>query len=267
MRKLNFPNFITTDQRILLSDWPPLAESIMLHSLPLKAQIENQIGSQLMLGQVLTDQQIFEAIQGPYSGLYKPVILAFSTLARMRTMLHIKKEDSLNDNMKDTQKAAFPNNKQLEQVTLDDINRYREALEECLANHTQQWNGQCFLWQMQLIGELRHAELDINDHEIEVFNAAEPLSDLFDRFKALSITPPKHTLPLNFSSYFQLKSYLLIVSALSRQHLPHDEKNIASFMKALKKSFSTIKKESDAIAAQQAQTIQAAIKFIQPASY
>lgn len=256
-----FPIFLTTDQRVLLSDWPPLAELILKHSTPLKAGgYQPDAASK---NSVLSERAIFDAYQGPYHAFFKQIITAYAELARLRMALHIHNDDNLKENLTRPEAAAWPiEEKKIKDLSMDTLNVCRDALESCLIDHSQQWEGQLFLWQMQITGGLREAGLDINSHENNEFSAPEPLSELLERFMGLRITPPKFTEPLGFAQYFKLKAHLLVVSTLSRQHLPHESKDIEKFMKVLKKPLATIEKESQSIATQQQQAVDQAIAII-----
>lgn len=255
-----FPIFLTTDQRVLLSDWPPLAELILKHSTPLK--VGGYQSDTSPKHTVLSERAIFDAYQGPYHALFKPIIDAYAQLARIRMSLHINSDDNLKENLTRSDTTWAIDQKKLKDLSMDVINSCRDTLESRLTDHNQQWEGQLFLWQMQVTGALREAGLDINSHEGDEFSAPEPLSELLERFMSLAITPPKFTEPLGFAQYFKLKAYLLVVNALSRQHLPHDTKDIEKFMKALKKPLATIEKESQAIATQQQQAIDDVIAMV-----
>lgn len=244
MTDKSFPTFMTTDQRVLLSDWPPLAKLITKHSTPLKAGGYNP---EAQTAQVLSELAIFDAYQGPYHHLFKQIISAYSTLARVRMAIQINNDDNLKENLTYPDTTWPINEKAISDLTIDNINRCRDELEDCLSDHNQQWEGQLFLWQMQITGALRDAGIDINSYENDEFSAPEPLSELLERFVSLNVTPPTFTEPLGFAQYFKLKAFLLIMGSLSRQHLPHEPKDIDNYMKAIKKQLQAIEKESKQI--------------------
>lgn len=260
MTDKKFPLFMTTDQRVLLSDWPPLARLLEKHSAPLKAG--GYQGNEEGRAEVLSEKAIYDAYQGPYHFLFEQIINAYVELARLRMAIHINHDDNLTENLTHPDTTWPINKNRIKNLSMDDINHCRDELETCLNDHNQQWEGQLFLWQMQITSALRDAGLDINNYENEEFSVPEPLSELLERFTSLNITPPVFTEPLGFAQYFKLKAYLMILGALSRQHLPHETKDIEKFMKELKKPLSTIEKESQSIAAQQQQALARVVAII-----
>ena len=249
-----FPNLITNYQKVLLSDWPVMAKIIFKHSSLLREGGYKEEEFNASATNVLTDKQIYDAITGPYSNFFLKKIHAFTIVSRLRMALHIKKEDSFNDNISALAKTKL-DPKYLDKFSSDDIAKIQENFNELVLRHNQQWEGQLFFWQISITSALKTAGLAITELESDEFVSAEPLSELLDRYDGLNITPIKIAQPLTFSDYFRLKSYLTILSALSRQHLPHGEKDIDHYMKALKKPLTDIHKaEKELIQQQEAET-------------
>ena len=150
-----FPNFITTDQRVLLSDWQTMAKLLFKHSSLLKHGGYNEQEFNDDPTNVLTDQQISDSLQGPYSAFFLSHINAFSHLARWRMAAHIEKEDSLNDNLDSLDKKLKIDPKKIEALGDNGIKELEEHLNELVDNHCQQWEGQLFFWQMSITGALK----------------------------------------------------------------------------------------------------------------
>ena len=239
-----FPDFITTDQRIIVSEWTALSKLIAKHSLLRDQQVKQNQSDTIDLNTILTDQQIFDAIQGAYHPLFKIYIPVATMIAFHRTHAQIDKEDNLKENL-----AYLAAGHTV--VSMDAINHCRDQLNDAIVRHNQQWEGQLFLWQMQLTGALRDSGLQISEHELDEFSAPDSLSQVNTDFLSLNIDPPTYTLPLGFHQYFRLKCYLLVIHALSRQHQPHGAREISAYMKYVKKPLATIESESKKIALEQ----------------
>lgn len=238
----HFPDFINTYQRVLLSDWQTMAKLIFKHSALLKhgGYKEQEFNDDPT--NVLTEGQITDALQGPYSAFFLMHIKSFSQLAQWRMAAHIDKEDSLKDNLHSLDPELKINPKKLEALGENGIKELEEEFNELVENHCQQWEGQLFFWQMSITGALRSEGLDLAEIESDDFAAPEPVSELREHYQSLNLEPMKVSYPLSFADYFRLKVYLLIHSALSRQHLPHDDKAIQKHVKALKRPLHEIEK-------------------------
>ncbi len=238
-----FPEFITTYQRVLISDWPIMAKLIFKHSHPLKEGGYKEANFKNNATNVLSERQIQDALQGPYSAFFLSQLKAFSIIARLTMVVKINKEDALKDNYTSLHPEFKIDPKKIENFQSTEVTHIREAFDELTNNQCQQWEGKLFFWQMSVTGALKINGVNISEMELDEFNAPEPLSELLARYDNVNITPPKVTYPLNFTDYFHLKAYLTVLSALSRQHLPHGEKEIEKHMKALKKPLKDIEKE------------------------
>lgn len=251
-----FPNMITTYQKVLLSDWSTMAKIIFKHSSLLREGGYKEELFDASPTNVLSNKQIHDSLTGPYSTFFLRNIHAFTIIARLRMALQIAKEDVFNDNISAIAKTKLEP-KHLDKVSSDDMSNMQEAFNELVIKHNQQWEGQLFFWQISITSALKNAGLMITELESDEFVSAEPLSELLARYDGVNITPIKASYPLTFSDYFRLKAYLTILSALSRQQLPHTEKDIEHYMKALKKPLADVHKaEKELNQQQEAETLE-----------
>lgn len=75
----------------------------------------------------------------------------------------------------------------------------------------------------------------LNEDEVTELLRVDSWDEIVKRFKQLNVDWPKHIDKKNpsYSAYFELKSFLAIRSALSRNFLPHDNDNVTKHMKQL----------------------------------
>jgi hypothetical protein len=259
-----FPEFISTYQRVLISDWPTMAKLIFKHSCLLKEGGYKEQNFNEDPTNVLSDQQLLDAVQGPYSAFFLSKIKAFSIIARLRMARHIDNEDSLKDNLNPLDKNLELDAKKLADFPKEEVTKIQDAFDELVTDHCQQWEGQLFFWQMSVTGALKSDGLGITEMESDEFASPEPISELLARYDGVNIKPPKVNYPLSFADYFRLKAYLTILSVLSRQHQPHGEKEIEQHMKALKKPLNEIEKqEKDLLKTQESQVAE----LLQPINF
>ena len=68
---------------------------------------------------------------------------------------------------------------------------------------------------------------------------------------------------MNFAEYLKLKTFLLLYSALSRQHIPHTQTDLTAAIKPLKSLFSQIQQQDKELNQQQASQYEAIIQPLQ----
>jgi hypothetical protein len=259
-----FPEFINTYQRVLISDYPTIAKLLYKHSCFLKDGGYNEEEFNADPTNVLSEKQIQDAIQGPYSAFFLSKIQVFTIIARLRMAAHIEKEDSLKDNLTTLEKDFEIDPKKLEDFPSDEVTKLQEQFDELVTSQYQQWEGQLFFWQMSLTGAMRESGVAVTEMEADEFAAAEPITEILDHYKDLNLEPPKVSYPLSFADYFRLKAYIAIHSALSRMMQPHTPKDIEKHMKALKKTLQEVEqKEKELAAAQNAETDE----FLKPLAF
>lgn len=263
----DFPNFISTDQKVLLSDWTVLAKLIFKHASLLKDGGYTEEDFDNSPTKVLSDRQFDDALRGPYSAFFRGKIRAFAIICRLRMAAHTHKQDSIKDNLQSLRPKLQLQSDVSERFGNDELKPYQETLDGLVSHHNQQWEGQLFFWQSSIISGLNEAKLGINDHESDEFNIAEPLSEIFERYQNYNIDLPKVTFPLSFHDYLLLKAKLLILSALSRQHQPHEEKQIQAFITAIKKPLAEIKQAEEALIKTQDKETKEALKDLQFAAF
>lgn len=262
-----FPNFISTYQRVLLSDWKTICKLITKHSTPLKAGGYQEESFNQSPIHVLSDLQLKDALEGPYGYSLTQGIGAYTTVLRVRMATHIQTEDNLKDNFTPLNPDMALDTKAIEKIPADEIIKIQENLGAVINDNNQQIEGQLFFWQMEISNALREAGLTFSELETEEMNAPEPLSELLDRYQAMSITPPKIKIPVDFANYLTLKAYLMILGSLSRQQLSHTPKDIEKFIKALKKPLNNIAKSEGEMRHKQAVALDAAVKDIKFAKF
>ena len=147
----------------------------------------------------------------------------------------------------------------LKNTTLADLTKIQQALDQLTTEHEQAWETHRQQWTQQMLQRLNEQGLSLSEIEVKEFTDLEPISELLDRFVALNIDLPKtKKSDMNFSKYLTLKADITIQSALSRQHMPHDQSDIQKVLGKLKSDFTAIaKQETQILADQKTETDQA----------
>lgn len=259
----NHDNIISTYARTLLSDWPVLASLIVKHSTPVKQVMQQSESDISSSPDILTEQQIREALNGPYQNFFKDKFKAYATIMRLQTELNIQKEESLKEGLEPaaagaTGEATKIPPQLLAKTTLQDLQNLQRQLDELTLEHNQQWEESLEGWSYAIINHLTSSGMPLSDFEITEILDKEPISELMARTIELKIELVKYkTDEMNFERYLAIKAQIAIQNGLSRQHKPHGPHEIKHILKNLKSDFASIhREEKNLFAEQQAATEQ-----------
>jgi hypothetical protein len=238
--------FFSTYARTLISDWPLVKAWIKKHAVSsLKEQHAQSDGS---APDLLTEDQLYEIIRGPYQELIIHTYSAYAKIVYARQQHKMFNDDTFKDFSK-TNKPTFTE-KQSKQIAALDFKNMQEKLTELFQQHTDQWELIISQWKEEIVKQLQIHSL--TDMEIREFHAFDPLGELINRFKDLNLGMPKlKNNQMNFADFLTLKSYLTVHSALSRQHAPNTMADIQTALKPLKPLFDQIRKQEQQLHEQQ----------------
>lgn len=255
------PLFFTTYARTLISDWQPVKRWIQEHTVStLKEQHQQQ--SSESTPELISEPQLDEITSGPYHTFLKNTYKAYAKLVYSRQQYRMFSDDTFKDF------AATHTNKltDKEMDTLSNFNfsELQKELTALFKDCCEAWNTVIRQWQQAIIQPLMQHQL--TEREIEEFIAFDPLSEILNRFNDLNLDTPKYKQnSMNFSEYLKLKTFLLLYSALSRQHIPHTQTDLTAAVKPLKSLFSQIQQQDKELNQQQAgqyETIIQPLRFI-----
>lgn len=255
---------LLTYAKITLSDFKVLANLISEHSKLVKetARETEEEESDDSAHRILSDREILDALNGPLQKFFKDKLIAYSTIARVRLELTISKEELFKEYREQPQEFKL-NKKYLENITLSDISDIQNKLDQLCEEHYEKWQEKLAQWQQAILKKLDEKNITLSIIEIQEFQGKEPLSELLDRFTDLKIELPKtKKREMNYSDYLKYKTDIAILSALSRQHLPHEEKEINKILKSLKSVFDSITQEVNQLIKSQEKETQKMIENI-----
>ncbi|MCB1827135.1 MAG: hypothetical protein KDH94_01835 [Coxiellaceae bacterium] len=261
MSKNDITAFISTHARISLSDWTVLAKLITDHAKLIKEKNQSAADTEeSTLPNILSRREIEDALNGPLQAFFKLAITAYSTLARVQVNLNMLEDDTLKEKRAKLADEDKVPDKILKNTSLADITKIRRALDELVTQQAELWQSSRQQWEHQLLQHLNEQGLSLSEIEVKEFTDPEPISELLDRFTALNIDLPKTSKDdMNFSKYLTLKADIAIQSALSRQHLPHEQSNIQKVLSKIKSDFNAINKQEVNMLAEQKAAINAAV--------
>lgn len=198
--------------------------------------------------QLVTDQQLADALNGPLQFFFKTKLSAFATIAKVRLMLTMSNEDVFKENQ-----LAYTES-ELQSISTNTLDSLQKSLVEQTKNHHQQWQEAFRHWKKNLLINLTAHDLALTELEINSFQEQETLSALLNRFIDLHLEYEKPE-QYDASNYLRLKTQLIIHSSLSRRHEPHEAHEIHQFFKKLKKDFKMINEEAkELVRRQEAET-------------
>lgn len=253
-------HFFGTHARIILSDWPALAQLLIRYSTPVKVSIKKDKTTAPPSKAILTKAQIDEALISPFHTFLKPHINAAATLYRYKLELAVQEDEALKEQLPklDDEQALPPET--LEKISVNHSEKIQTGLNTLLGEQNQQWNEALLMWKEMLVTALEKNGVSLSDLEYKELQNQETTTELLDRFVELNIDLPKtRKSKMTFHKYLTLKIDLSIQSALSRTQKPHAQSDIQKILKKIKTPLEMIRKQEIQIAAQQKQAVEVLI--------
>lgn len=248
MTRKNDEKIIGTHARITLSDWHVLAKLIAKHGALIKDRPQQEGAETESTPSVLSQREIDDAFNGPLQHFFKQASTTYAAIARVRIHLNMREDEAFKDKRADIPEEDKVPENILEQASISDLNKIQNELDDLMLAQSEHWEQCLEAWNNHLLQRLSDIGLSLSDIEIKEFYDPEPISELSDRFVSLNIPLPKmRKSEMNFSTYLTLKSDIAIQSALSRQHLPHQQSDIQKLLKQLKTDFNDIRQQEQEI--------------------
>lgn len=237
-------HFISTYTKSLLSDWAVPATMLREETARLKDIIQSEESKpDPLLSSQLNEQQINDALNGPFQHFFKAHLHAYAMIAKVESALTITKEEFFkeSEHIIDTIYGLSP--AFLEKIDLSTLKQLREKCDVLTKQNHVTWKTHIQQWSESLLTEFKKNNFLLSDLEIQDFGVNETVSELHDRFLNLNLNPPTLSkTAFDFQQYFTLKSALAIQSALARMQQSHTEKEIDSQLKKLQAIFKAISK-------------------------
>lgn len=246
-------HFISTYTKSLLSDWSVPAGILQEETARMKDII--QLGESKpdpLLASQLNDQQINDALNGPFQHFFKAHLHAYATIGKIESALTISKEEFFKEGEHTTDTIFGLSTSFLDKIELSTLKQLREKCDALTRQHHADWKTHIQQWRESLIAVFKKNNLLLSNPEIQDFAINETVTELHDRFLDLKLGLPKlNKTAFDFNQYFTLKSVLVIQSALARMQQLHTEKEIDAQLKNLQSIFKSISKtEKELIEAQ-----------------
>ncbi len=236
-------HFISTYAKNYLSDWSVIKHIIKQQTTWVKDIIHASDNE----NHAITDQQINDALNGPFQLFFKSHLRAYALLTKIETALTFTKDDTFkeSDHMSDITLGI--SKYILDTTEFSTVQALRAKLDELTNTHYAQWETEIKNWtdlllpEFKLLPQFKKNKLLLSENEIQDFSINQPLSEIHERLTELKIAIPKLSKSdFDFPQYFTLKATIAIQNALSRMQQPHTEKEIEEELKALKAPLKSI---------------------------
>ncbi len=261
------PSFFGTQARILISEWKALAKLIISHSIPAKEKpilniedlesfnIENlediNFGTSDELPHIMAEKNIQTALQGPFGAMIKDKMAAYARLTRVRLEIHLCKEELFKNKRAKPEAEQIPE-KKLEKLNFSLLDNMQHQLDELSEQHNEQWREFIQHWTEILIDFFAESKLLLTEREIRELQDEDVATDILPRFIEVGLKlPQKDYKQMNCADYLYLKMLLTTQSALSRQHLAHDDAQIQQKLQGFKPQLAKMQKEEQKILEEQ----------------
>ena len=237
MASKNNTSFISSYYLSSLNNWLTVRSWVVKKNI---ATLKEQHGSEHEGKSILDAAQVNEIMAGPYRIFFKQLTSCYSLIVSARHQKSLNGEDMFQDyNSKSSDELTDSEIKKLESLELKKI---QSQLTDEFLKCDAQWTKVVDTWGDAIIEQLH--DMKATEQELSIFKEYDPMFELYNRFAELNIKVPKHKRGLvSFADYMKLKSYLMVYSALSRQHLPHTDADVLAVLKPLKSIFDQIKQQ------------------------
>jgi len=230
-----------TFEKVLLQDWTVIRDMIIAKTKFVKEQIHADTDDQSAIGNLLTDIQLNNALNGPFQTFFKHHLAAYAKIAHVTMALSIFKGEVLKRKDFDGEVDYGIPETALTHHDFSTLKQARQSLDTMTQDHMMLLTSQIEAWSEILLTTLQQNDLPLNDIEIQNFLANETITEINERLIDLKIELPKlKKTDLNFTQYYQLKLTITIHSALSRMHQPNTNKEIQNILQHCKKSLKHI---------------------------
>lgn len=260
MAEQRLPRFIGTQARILMTEWKAVAKLVVTHSVPAKEKpitniedlesfdIENleniTFSTADELPNILTEKQIQIALQGPFGGCIREKMSAYAKVARLRLEIHLSKEELFKGKRAVQPEAEQIPAKKLEKLNFAQLDSVQNDLDILTETHNQEWQSFIEEWTDYLLEFFSQSNLLLTEREIKELKDEDIATELLPRFIEVGIQLPKKDYSeMSFTDYLYLKALLTAQSALSRQHLPHDDSELQQKLKNFKSLSAQMQKQ------------------------
>lgn len=254
--------FIPTHARVLLNTWPVLNKQMLAHSTRIAESIKQDEASSLK--NLLTDQQVTDALNGPYQHLFTSLMAAYALVGKYRLMLCLKDNDMfMTDNRDQRESLKLPKDIAAK-ITNGELEGYTKRLDDLAKQYFEEQVACINRWSNDIIAFVESQKLSLAEIERNDFLSDEPLSELFDRMTDLSIPIPKVKKSAEpCRQYLKLKATVLVQNALGRLQRPNNAEDIKILLKPAKPLFEKIHAEEEAFQASLQDAIETLVKPIE----
>lgn len=238
---------VTTSAKVFLNDWVALRDIINEHVTLIKEAANADAALANPATALFSDQQMDDALNGPYQAFIKQKLSAYAKIARVRLKLTVDQDENLR-----AEKHPEQDNPALdaliENISTNDLDNMQSELDELTKAHHAMWQSQLSEWKNHLAHDIQQKNVLLSDLEMKELEDQEPASELLNRLIDLKIELPKKiNRANNYKHYYTLKTKLAVFNALSRQHKPHTNADIEAITKTLKPSFNDIENAETAL--------------------
>ena len=262
------PHLLGTQARILMTEWQALAKLIVAHSTPAKDKpitnleelesfdidsLENiTFSTAEEIPHILAEKHIQAALQGPFGSLIKEKMAAYAKISRLRMEIHLSKEELFKTRRAEQPESERIPAKKLEKLSFSQLDDLQQQLDELTEQHNREWQEFIQQWTDHLIDFFSEAHLALTEREIKELKDEDIATELLPRFIEVGVKLPQKSYPqLSFTDYLYLKAMLTTQSALSRQHLAHDDAEIQQALSGFKSGFAQMREQEQLLSDQQ----------------
>ena len=233
---------LSTYARLTLSNWGVLAKLIAHYSMPIQKALEEPDSTTPF---ILSESQVNEALQGPFSSFLQERMSHFASLGKVRSKVITSQQEmfkrDITPDSKPDENGLTP--EIVSHISLPSLDHIFQQLEQLTHDHNQQWIDANNYWKNGLSQYFTQSNMSLSEIEAKEFMTDVSATELYNQFSELKLEAPKTKQGCRtFGAYLKLKSALAVYSSLSRRLQPHAETDIMQFLKPLSNYFTDVEK-------------------------
>lgn len=232
-------HFLGTYGKSFLVDWVVIADMIRDKTYWIKETLAAD--GPTKENQLLSDQKIDDALNGPYQLFFKIHLNAYAKISKLEAALTISQDEQFKESEHAADITLGLPKFLIERNDFSSLKELRDQLNTQTKAHYEALEQANMDWKNTVIAELKVVDIQLADVELQELNTNQPATELNDRFINLNLPAPKLPKnPFDFAQYWMIKTVLAIHSTLSRLQLPHTEKEIDGKLKSMRHTFKKI---------------------------
>lgn len=236
--------FVGTYTKVIISNYATLNQILFHRTTTIKDQLINESQSQQEnkaegMPLVLSNQQLDDALNGPFSSFFKSFLNVFSLIAYLQQQIVQLNDEvfaSKNENANNSYHIARD---KLKKISINDIEMFEQKVNSFMTKSNDEWSDLVNESSQLLIEGFGRLNMKLTDTDLQELYNLYTASELVNRLNDMKVdcSAQEKSTENHLQNYFTLKCKLTLYSYLGREQQQidnkHIEKSLTSFSELL----------------------------------